>query len=441
MKDKPREKALQILKRAEEGAFADMLLDEARQKFDPRDRAFVTEIVYGVLRNRARLDWTLNRFSAQPISQTDGWTRNVLRLAAYQMLFLDKVPVSAAVNTAAELAKEHGKKSGFVNGLLRNLDRKRVSLPSTISEDPVENLSILYSHPAWLVRRWTARLGLKTAEIILRGNNEPAPLTVRTNTLRTTRQDLLSKLRSEGSEAVETRWSESGIDILSSSGLRSLGSYQNGLFMVQDQAAQLVSLILDPHPGEKVLDACSAPGGKATHLAELMENKGSVTALDIEADRIAKINENSARLGVTIITTVRGDAARYREGGLFDKILIDAPCSGLGVLRRHPDGRWNKSEQVIRERAQLQARILGNCASLLKPGGALVYATCTTEPEENEDVIFSFLDRPEAFRIDDSRPFLPREAASLVDSQGFFRTFPKEPVMDGFFAVRLIKNK
>ena len=210
--------------------------------------------------------------------------------------------------------------------------------------------------------------------------------------------------------------------------------------MVQDQAAQLVSLMLDPHPGEKVLDACAAPGGKATHLAELMENKGSVTALDIDAGRIAKINQNSARLGVTIIRTVKGDASRYREG-TFDKILIDAPCSGLGVLRRHPDGRWNKSERIITERAALQSRILDNCASLLKPGGALVYATCTTEPEENHEVIFSFLGRTEVFRIDDPKPFLPAEAASFADARGFFSTFPNEPVMDGFFAVRLIKNK
>ena len=355
------------------------------------------------------------------------------------MLFLDKVPVSAAVNTATELSKDHGKKSGYVNGLLRNLDRKRAAIVGPDPDDPVKGLSVLHSHPEWLVRRWVKRFGEETAERLLRENNRPAPLVVRTNTLKTTRDRLKASLEAEGAAAVETAYSTVGLEILSSPGLRSLTAYAKGWFMVQDQAAQLISLMLGPRPGETVLDACAAPGGKATHLAELMENNGSLIALESDQGRLGRIRENSARLGITIITPVRGDATKYQEGR-FDKILIDAPCSGLGVLRRHPDGRWNKNENTIEERAVLQRGILENCASLLKPGGALVYATCTTEPEENEEVIGSFLAGHDEFAIEDPHRYLPAAAARLVDAKGFFRTFPGEPVMDGFFGARLVKR-
>ena len=438
-KDKPREKALEILSRVETGAFADSLLDRARQTFDARDSAFILELVYGTLRNRTLLDWTLNQFSTQPLTKTDTWTRNILRLGAYQMLFLDKVPVSAAVNTAVDLAKDHGNKSSYVNGLLRNLDRKRASIVGPGPDDPVKKLSILHSHPEWLVMRWVKRFGEETTEKLLRENNQPAPLVVRANTLKTTRDRLKASLEAEGAAAIETAYSTVGLVIISSPGLRSFTAYAQGWFMVQDQAAQLIGLMLGPRPGETVLDACAAPGGKATHLAELMENRGSVIALESDQGRLGRIRENSTRLGITIISPVRGDATKYQEGR-FDKVLIDAPCSGLGVLRRHPDGRWNKNERTISERAILQRGILENCASLLKPGGALVYATCTTEPEENEEVINSFLAKHNEFTQEDPQQFLPASTARLVDDKGFFRTFPNEPAMDGFFGVRLVRK-
>jgi 16S rRNA (cytosine967-C5)-methyltransferase len=439
-KDNPRENALVILRRVEEGAFADTSLEQTRQDFDARDSAFILELVYGTLRNRAFLDWSLNRFSAQPVEKTDRWTRNILRLGAYQMLFLDKVPVSAAVNTSVELAKQYGKKHGYVNALLRNLDRRRGAITYPGPGDKARELAVLYSHPEWLVRRWTERFGAETTEAFLLANNRPAPLVIRTNTLRTTRNELKATLGSEGVTTVETRYSPVGLEIVAGSGIQALASYRKGWFMVQDQAAQLISLMLAPQPGETVLDACAAPGGKAAHLSEIMQDRGTLVALDADAGRIEKIRENIRRLGITIIKTVQGDAARYAEEK-FDKILIDAPCSGLGVLRRHPDGRWNKSMRTISDRRILQMQILKNCAGLLKPGGALVYATCTTEPEENEDVIADFMHtRSKEFMIDDPRPYLPPAAAPLVGSDGFFRTFPREPEMDGFFGVRMIKK-
>ncbi len=439
-KDNPRENALDILRHVEDGAFADTYLEQTRKDFNVRDSAFILELVYGTLRNRALLDWILNRLSAQPVEKTDRWTRNILRLGAYQMLFLDKVPVSAAVNTSVDLAKQYGKKHGYVNALLRNLDRSRgaISFPGT--DDRAQQLAVLYSHPEWLVRRWTQRFGAETTEAFLLSSNRPAPLVIRTNILRATRKELKASLGSEGVTAVETKYSPVGLELVSGSGIQSLSSYRKGWFMVQDQAAQLVSLMLAPRPGEIVLDACAAPGGKAAHLAEIMQDRGMIIALDADAGRIGKIHDNIRRLGIAIIKTVQGDAARY-AGEAFDKILIDAPCSGLGVLRRHPDGRWTKSVRTISDRRALQKQILKNCAGLLKPGGAFVYATCTTEPEENEDVIADFMHtRSREFIIDDARSYLPPAAAPLVGSDGFFRTFPHEPVMDGFFGVRIVRK-
>jgi 16S rRNA (cytosine967-C5)-methyltransferase len=439
-KDIPRETALTILCRAEDGVFIDTALAQARQRLDARDSAFLLELVYGVLRNRSLLDWTLNQFSVQPVEKTDVGTRNILRLGAYQMLFLDRVPVSAAVNTAVELAKEHGNKHGYVNGLLRGLDRKRSTIIYPESGDPVARLSMLYSHPAWLVKRWVSRYGDEKTETLLLENNRPALLTIRTNSLKTTRPALRAALEAEGVQVSDTIYSPVGLDILSSPlWLRTLQAYRDGWFMVQDQAAQLISLLLAPRPGETILDACAAPGGKATHVAELMHNQGTVAALELDASRIAKIRENSRRLGTTIISPIQGDASKYQ--GVFDRVLIDAPCSGLGVLRRHPDGRWNKEERTVNEHTALQRRILENGAALLKPGGTLVYATCTTEPEENEDLVVWFLNGPgTSFRIDDPRPFLPPAAAPLVNTAGHFRTFPQAPEMDGFFGVRMVKR-
>jgi 16S rRNA (cytosine967-C5)-methyltransferase len=439
--DKPREKAIEILRGVENGGFADTLIDRARPVFGDRDNAFILELVYGTLRNQALLDWILNQFSLQPVAKTDAWTRNILRLCAYQMFLLDKVPVSAAVNTATELAKVYGKKSSYVNGLLRTLDRKRNEIVYPGVEDPIKRLSVLYSHPVWLVRRWVARFGEDVVETLLRGNNVRAPLVIRTNPLKTTRDGLKASLLSQGVDARETVYSPVGLELISSPPLRTLAAYEQGWFMVQDQAAQLVSLLLRPQPGETVLDACAAPGGKATHLAELMRDQGTLIALESDRERLKKIRENCARLGLTIVIPTLRDASRYQEGR-FDKILIDAPCSGLGVLRRHPDGRWSKTEEAIQERRALQTRILTNCAKLLKPGGALVYATCTTEPEENADVIEELLLKAGGeFAIDDPRSYLPEQAACLVDERGFFHTYPRALEMDGFFGARLTRKK
>ncbi len=438
--DKVRERALVILHSAERGGFADPLLDEARRELGSRDSAFLLELVYGVLRNRSLLDWSLDRFSEKPVERTDAWTRNILRLGAYQLIHLDRVPASAAVNTATELAKQHGKKPGYVNGLLRAVERNKNDIPLPAPDSPLLRLSTIYSHPAWLVRRWLDRFGLQTAEKALRSNNGHAPLMIRTNTLKGTRDELLSLLEAQGAAVRASTCSPSGIEVLSSPGITVLPAFQDGRFMFQDEAAQLVAMILGPKKGESILDACAAPGGKAAHIAELMGNEGGVVALESDRKRIGRISENSKRLGTSIIGTVVGDAAAYKEG-TYDRVLIDAPCSGLGVLRRHPDGRWTKTEESLAERAKLQRKILENCAKLVRPGGVLVYSTCTTEPEENEDIIKWFLGRDSSFMLDDPRPYLPANAMKLVGSDLFFRTFPTDLSMDGFFAARIVRKK
>jgi 16S rRNA (cytosine967-C5)-methyltransferase len=438
--DRPREQALKVLCEAERGAHADRLLDQARTTFDSRDSAFILELTYGVLRNRSRIDWLLDRFSKQPVSSTDDWTRNILRLGAYQLLFLDRVPASAAVNTSTELAKQYGKKHGYVNGLLRSLERKKNDLPLPNDADAAKRLATLHSHPEWLVRRWIARIGVEQTEEVLRQNNKDAPLIIRANSLKGTADDLVTLLASQGAAARKSRFSPPGVEILSSPGITTLDAFHDGRFLVQDEAAQLVTLLLGPKPGERVLDACAAPGGKATYLAELMGNTGEVVALESDKKRIDRIRENSNRLGITIVRPKMGDAAKYSEGP-FDRVLIDAPCSGLGVLRRHPDGRWTKTEQAMQERSALQKKILANCAGLLKPGGVLVYATCTTEPEENENVVRDFLANHPEFTLDDPRPFLPDNAASLIGTDNYFRTFPAAPDMDGFFGARIVRAK
>jgi 16S rRNA (cytosine967-C5)-methyltransferase len=425
---------------AERGSHADRLLEQGRTAFDVRDSAFILELTYGVLRNRSRIDWLLDQYSKQPVSSTDDWTRNILRLGAYQLLFLDRVPASAAVNTSTELAKQYGKKHGYVNGLLRSLERKKTDLPLPVDADIAQRLSILHSHPLWLVRRWVTRIGADRTEEVLRQNNKDAPLIIRANSLKGTRDELITRLASQGAEARKSRFSPAGVEILSSPGITALEAFREGRGMVQDEAAQLVTQMLAPKPGERVLDACAAPGGKATYLAELMGNRGEIVALESNKKRIDRIRENSDRLGITIIRPKMGDASRYKEG-LFDRVLIDAPCSGLGVLRRHPDGRWTKTEQAMQERSALQKKILANCAGLLKPGGILVYATCTTEPEENEDVVQDFLAQHPEFTLDDPSPFLPDAAASLVNTDNYFRTFPNAPEMDGFFGARIVRAK
>ncbi len=368
-----------------------------------------------------------------------------MRLGAYQLLFLDKVPVSAAVNESVKLAKEKEQRSsGFVNAVLRNIDRERERIPYPEPEEhPIEFISVRYSHPAWLVKKWIERFGIDKTIELCRVNNEAPPFTIRVNRLKTEREELKELLKKDIDRIEDCSVSSDGLILKGTSNISENLAFKQGLFYVQDEAAQIISQILDPKTDERILDACAAPGGKTTHIAELMSNRGEVVAIDISKKGIGLIKENCERLGINIVKSYLRDAAKGISDvskEKFDKILIDAPCSGLGILRRHPEGKWQKKEELIHEAQRIQKRLIENLSGYVKDGGVLVYSTCSTEKEENEDVVEDFLERHPEFKVDDIKQYFSETSRTLIDEKGVLHTNPINYKMDGFFAVRLKKQ-
>lgn len=446
-----REVALKALKAIEErDAYANLVLDDVLRRFplEGRDRALATELVYGVARRQGTLDWAIELASSRPLAQMDPWVRGILREAAYQVLYLDKVPPSAAVNEAVELAKNysHAGTAKFVNGVLRGLLRKLPDLPYPAPEDDiVRHLALRHSHPEWLVKGWVERYGPAEAAALMEAYNAQPPVTVRVNRLKGSREQLRQLLEREGVQAAPTRWSPDGLTITgltSVAGLSRLQAFQTGWLTVQDESSMLVAPVLAPQPGETVLEVAAAPGGKSTHLAELMDNRGKVIALDIHPHKLKLIKDNTRRLGTTIVAPVQGDAREVDKllHEQVDRVLVDAPCSGLGVLGRRPDARWRKTPEDPPQLAVLQREILEAAARVLKPGGVLVYSTCTIDPRENQGVVAAFLaDHPE-FEADDLWPYLPvglwREPTMPL---GCIQLLPHRHKTDGFFIARLEK--
>jgi len=355
------------------------------------------------------------------------------------------VPASAAVNESVKLAKEKEQRSsGFVNAVLRNIDRERDKIPYPEPEEhPIEFIAVRYSHPPWLVKRWIERYGFDKTIELCRLNNEAPPFTIRVNSLKTKREELKELLKKDIDRIEDCSVSSNGLILKGVSNISENPAFKDGLFYVQDEAAQMISQILDPKTDERILDACAAPGGKTTDIAELMGNKGVVAALDISKNGIALIKENCERLGIGIVKPYLKDAAKDISNiaeEKFDKILIDAPCSGLGVLRRHPEGKWQKKEELIFESQKIQKNLIEILSGYLKDGGVLVYSTCSTENEENEDVVEDFLERHPEFKVDDIKQYLPETGEMLIDEKGFLHTSPANYRMDGFFAVRLRKQ-
>jgi 16S rRNA (cytosine967-C5)-methyltransferase len=447
----PRLAAFEILLRIEkERSFADILIDLELSKGDLKgpDRSLLTELVYGVLRRRGTLDHIVNQLSRQKVEKLERIVLILLRLGLYQELFLDRIPVSAAVNETVKMAKVLvPRAAGFINALLRRADREKdeIRYPDRQS-DPVAFLSARHSHPQWIIARWMEQVGQEEAESLAKAMSEAPPMTLRTNTLRITRNALIAMLAAGGISASATLYSPDGLNITTRTPLAGLQGFREGLFTIQDESSQLAAMFLAPLPGERVLDLCAAPGGKTTHLAQLMNNRGAIMACDTAMRKLALIEENAQRLGITIITTLHRDATRtFSEPGRdplaedrFDRILVDAPCSGLGVLRRNPEGKWWKTLADITERASRQKTILLNGACLLKDGGTLLYAVCSTAPEENAAVIADFLSKRPDFMVEDLKVLFPGNA-ELFTKEGFFQSWPHRHGMDGFFAARLKK--
>lgn len=427
-------------------AYADEALDRcvSLASLDVRDRALTVELVYGVLRHRLTLDWRLDQVADRPIERLPHPVQAALRLAAYQLLHLDRIPQSAAVNESVALIKalpgSGARWSGFTNAVLRSLIREPAPAWPDRERDPATFLSIRYACPAWMASRWVFRLGMTQAEQLCQSTLTIPPLTIRANSLRTTREALADDLRRDGYQASSTAVSPLGLVLDKCGPITDIPQFRDGRFYVEDEAAQLVARVLDPQPGERILDACAAPGGKSTDLAALMQNRGEIVAMDQSQDRLRRLQENCARLGIGIVVPLAGDAARGGTAAQpFDRILLDAPCSGLGVLRRHPEGKWQKDAESLPAHQTRQLRLLEAVCRLLRPGGCLVYSTCSTEPEETVDVIHRFLSKHAEFRRESVSAFLPEAGRPLVTETGDFSTVLNPFSMDGFFAARLRK--
>jgi 16S rRNA (cytosine967-C5)-methyltransferase len=437
--------ALLSVERAQ--TFADDALDHyiSRSALDSRDRALALELVYGILRHQSTLDWRLNHVATKPMAKLPARIRMALRLGAYQLLHLDKIPPSAAVNESVALIKagSPGHWPGFVNAVLRALIRTPAPPWPDRATNPARALSVRHACPSWLAERWIARFGLQAADALCHATTEIPPLTIRVNTLRISRDALAARFTELGHGVRPTRISPVGLVLDKSGAITELPLFHEGAFYVEDEAAQLIAPILDPQPGESVLDACAGPGGKTTHLAALMQNRGEIVAVDNQAARLRLVEDNCRRLGINIIRTIRADGtaspSKHLSGRLFDRILVDAPCSGLGVLRRHPDGKWGKEAEALSQHQARQRQLLDQACHLLRPGGVLVYSTCSSELEENEQVIDRFCSAHKEFRRESVAPWLPRQGASLVTGQGDLSTMTNEDSMDMFFAARLRK--
>jgi len=447
--DKPRALALKILNgRIDRHQYNDHEDPFRGYRLDERDRAFVNNLVQGVLRWRLRLDWAIERFSAIPLKKIDEDVLNVLRMALYQVFFMDRVPESAAVNEAVNLvraAKRPRHILSFVNGLLRTACRRRDDLGFPDRErDRARYLSVFYSYPLWLADKWMNELGEDNAEALMSAQNDLPGVNIRANTLRTTREDLVEALVSDGINARPLTRSPQGIVLEGYRGrVDAMDAFKKGLFQVQDQAAQIASHLLFVRPGDRVLDICAGFGGKSSHLAELVGRDGQVMALDNNRGRLMRLAENAERLGINNILPVAGDASRplsslFKRG--FNRVIVDAPCSGLGVISRHPDIKWNRKKEDIPRLAALQKEFLNSAASVVEKGGELLYVVCTISRQENEGVVKGFLEGNDDFSPVDLRDRAPGWCLDLIDDKGFYRTCPHMHNMDGFFAALFRKN-
>ncbi|HKE60863.1 MAG TPA: 16S rRNA (cytosine(967)-C(5))-methyltransferase RsmB [Nitrospira sp.] len=438
----------------------DVLFDRAltRTPLDSRDRALALELTYGVVRRLGTIDWRLEPILDKPLLRLPVVVQMLLRLGAYQILFLDRIPQSAAVNESVKLAKAQIRRmkrdwSGFVNAVLRRLIREPSPPWPSMNENAAKALSVRHSVPQWLSRRWIERLGISRAEVICEQTNLVPPITIRVNRLKISREELLIRFELAGLKAKPTSISPAGITLEDGGPISSLPGFAEGHFYVEDEAAQLIPPLLDVHSDDVVLDACAAPGGKTTHLAELMQDKGAIYAVDRVGSRLDLLRSNCRRLGIKSVVPIVSDIrhpsgwqkfmkepARKTDPVMrYDRILVDAPCSGLGVLRRHPEAKWRKDGEAFGRHHNTQVQILESVAPCLRPDGVLVYSTCSTEPEENESVIEHFLRTHAEFRRESVAPWLSQVGQEFLTERGDLSTLSNRHSMDAFYAARLIK--
>ncbi|MEH2417499.1 16S rRNA (cytosine(967)-C(5))-methyltransferase [Nostoc sp.] len=444
----PRQIAFTALRDVHKGAYADVALDRVLQKVNlpDHDRRLVTELIYGSVRRQRTLDTLIDQLAKKNSDQQPQDLRTILHLGFYQLRYQERIPASAAVNTTVQLAKENGFSglTGFVNGLLRQYIRLAEKIkkdPLQLPENPVERLGILHSFPDWIIQVWLEQLGLAETEQLCEWMNQSPTIDLRINPLRTSIEEVEAALQSVNILVRRIPHLPQALRLIGNAGsIQKLPGFKEGWWTVQDSSAQLVGHLLDPQPGEVVIDACAAPGGKTTHIAELMADKGKIWACDRTPSRLRKLQENSQRLNLQSIQIYIGDSRHLNQfQNTADRVLLDAPCSGLGTMHRHADARWRQTPESVRELSLLQKQLLTHTSTFVKPGGVLVYATCTLHPAENEEVISAFLAESPDWQIESASGVeLPDSVHSTP--QGWFKVWPHRQDMDGFFMVRLRKT-
>ena len=435
-----REAALLVLNECQrQGGWSDAILNKRLAGLDGRDGALATRLCFGVLQNQLLLDFYLSHFSNIPLKRMEGRVLQALRLGSYQMLFLDKIPHSAAVDRSVELTRKYCKNpraAGMVNGVLRSFERNLEQLPAIPRTDPVHYLSTLYSHPEWLVREFLTALGSDETAKLLAADNSPAPITAMVNTTKTTAEELAAALEAEGVRTQPHPWLTDCLTLSKPGNLERLAAFQAGLFYIQDPASKLAALVLDPEPGMRVLDCCAAPGGKSFAAAIRMEGRGEILSCDLRPHKkkLIQAGADRLRLGNIVPMTADGKVFRPEWESAFDRVLVDAPCSGLGVIRKKPDIRY-KDPAPLAGLPEVQRAILETAARYVRPGGVLVYSTCTVLRRENEKIVEAFLADHQEYRTEEFQ--LPGPIGDVPS--GMLTLWPHRHGTDGFFICKLRK--
>ena len=433
--------AVKILNRVERtDAYLDKLLDHEMRnsELNGQDKALLFEIVHGVIRWMGRLDWVLNGFYKGQFSKAIPNLKNGLRVALYQIMFLYRIPDHAVVNEAVEFVKKlQGQKpADLTNAILRNIIRSKAQIRYP---DPAEDLpgylSAYYSHPSWMVKRYLERFGREETEKLLNTNNEKPFLTLKINPLKTTPEEFKKLLNSVNLRYNMGKYLPEFFQLQNLTNITAWEYFVQGYFNIQDESAGLACKLLDVQPGMRVLDLCAAPGGKTAYLAGLMQDQGEIVAIDRYESRLQIMRKNMERLGITSVKTIEVNALEYNGTG-FDRVLADVPCLGSGTLSKKPDIKWKKDLFDLRRINQTQYEIINKAAQMVKPGGILVYSTCSIEPEENGEVVKRFLKEHPEFILKNAAEEFPGE---IVDENGFIQTLPQVHHTDGAFAAKLIK--
>lgn len=439
-----REVALRILYKIDvDKAYIDIALDNSlrKTKLEQYDRRFVSELVHGVIRWKLTIDYIIEQFSQIKFNKISLWILNILRLGIYQIMFMDKIPASAACNESVQLSKKYGHSASvkFVNGILRNIERNKHNIQyPDIKTDKIKHLSVKYSFPEWMVRRWLERYGEDFTADFMRHSNGVPPLTIRVNSLKISRNKLKDMLSAEGFVCSNAYYADNAMVLQHTGALTDMHAFNAGYFQPQDESSMLAVQILDPKQNETIMDVCAAPGGKAAYIAELMNNKGLVIGRDIYENKIRLVEKLVKRLEIDIVRTQVHDALVIDESmiGKADRVIIDAPCTGFGIIRRKPDIKWHRTESQSNEIINIQQKMLDVCSRYVKPGGVIVYSTCTIEPAENVEMFKKFIQSHPEFYPIDFTDILPRNFKKQTAASGYIQLYPNTDKTDGFFIAK-----